>query len=124
MGDRTRGIMTRVPTLVDAAAELPPVNNLNDYTKLGADLVAFSGGKGLRGPQNGGLLPGRPDFSGMAAKFQSPYSGIGRDLKVAQETIIGMVAAVERYTKVDHEAEWNRWREAAFSEGKNLVKHV
>jgi uncharacterized pyridoxal phosphate-dependent enzyme len=101
---------TRVPILVDAAAELPPVTNLSDYSKLGVDLVAFSGGKGLRGPQNAGLLLGRKDLVEMAAKFQSPYSGIGRDLKVSKETMIGMVAAVERYMKVDHEAEWNSWK--------------
>jgi seryl-tRNA(Sec) selenium transferase len=101
---------TRIPILVDAAAELPPAVNLSYYTKLGADLVAFSGGKGLRGPQNAGLLLGRKDLVEMAAKFQSPYSGIGRDLKVSKETMIGMVAAVERYIKVDHEAEWNGWK--------------
>jgi L-seryl-tRNA(Ser) seleniumtransferase len=101
---------TRVPILVDAAAELPPAGNLADYTKLGVDLVAFSGGKGLRGPQNAGLLLGRKDLVGMAAGFQSPYSGIGRDLKVSKETMIGMVAAVERYVKVDHAAEWNYWK--------------
>jgi len=106
----------RIPLLVDAAAELPPATNLNYYTRLGADLVAFSGGKGLRGPQNAGLLLGRADLVDMAARFQSPSSGIGRDLKVAKETMIGMVAAVERYMKVDHDAEWNYW--------KSQVDHV
>jgi uncharacterized pyridoxal phosphate-dependent enzyme len=101
---------TQVPLLVDAAAELPPPENLSYYTKQGADLVAFSGGKGLRGPQNAGLLLGRKDLVDMAALYQSPYSGLGRDLKVAKETMIGMVAAVERYLKVDHEAEWNFWK--------------
>jgi uncharacterized pyridoxal phosphate-dependent enzyme len=101
---------TRVPLLVDAAAELPPPENLSYYTKQGADLVAFSGGKGLRGPQNAGLLLGRKDLVDMAALYQSPYSGLGRDLKVAKETMIGMVAAVERYLKVDHQAEWNFWK--------------
>src|SRR5688572_6011107 len=99
----------RIPILVDAAAELPPAENLSAYTKQGADLVAFSGGKGLRGPQNSGLLLGRKDLVTIAATFQSPYSGIGRDLKIAKETMIGMVAAVERYVKVDHAAEWKEW---------------
>jgi len=99
----------RIPLLVDAAAELPPPENLSTYTKQGADLVAFSGGKGLRGPQNAGLLLGRKDLIDIAATFQSPYSGIGRDLKIAKETMIGMVAAVERYVKVDHAAEWKAW---------------
>jgi len=105
------GKAARVPLLVDAAAELPPVENLSGYTKKGVDLVAFSGGKGLRGPQNAGLLLGRRDLVAAAAMYQSPYSGIGRDLKIAKETTIGMVAAVERYLKVDHAAEWNRWKE-------------
>ncbi len=100
----------RIPVLVDAAAELPPVENLRHYTGLGADMVAFSGGKGLRGPQNAGLLLGRKDLVDMAALYQSPYSGLGRDLKVAKETMIGMLAAVERYLKVDHTAEWNYWK--------------
>jgi L-seryl-tRNA(Ser) seleniumtransferase len=99
----------RVPILVDAAAELPPADNLSAYTRQGVDLVAFSGGKGLRGPQNAGLLLGRRDLITVAATFQSPYSGIGRDLKVAKETMIGMVAAVERYLKTDHAAEWKEW---------------
>jgi uncharacterized pyridoxal phosphate-dependent enzyme len=99
----------RIPILVDAAAELPPPENLSAYTKQGVDLAAFSGGKGLRGPQNAGLLLGRKDLIDIAAKFQSPYSGIGRDLKIAKETMIGMVAAVERYIKVDHAAEWKEW---------------
>ena len=99
----------RVPLLVDAAAELPPNENLSGYTKQGADLVAFSGGKGLRGPQNAGLLVGRKDLSGCRA-LSEPYSGIGRDLKIAKETMIGMLAAVERYVKLDHAAEWNSWK--------------
>lgn len=101
---------TRVPLMVDAAAELPPPENLSHYTRLGVDLVAFSGGKGLRGPQNAGLLLGRKDLIDIAATFQSPYNGIGRDLKIAKETMIGMVAAVERYMKVDHKAEWDLWK--------------
>jgi uncharacterized pyridoxal phosphate-dependent enzyme len=106
----------RLPLLVDAAAELPPAENLSYYTKIGADLVAFSGGKGLRGPQNAGLLVGRKDLVEFAALYQSPYSGLGRDLKIAKETMIGMVAAVERYVKLDHAVEWNSW--------KSQVDHV
>jgi uncharacterized pyridoxal phosphate-dependent enzyme len=101
---------TRVPLLVDAAAELPPIENLAGYTKQGVDLVAFSGGKGLRGPQNAGLLVGRKDLVEAAAMYQSPYSGIGRDLKISKETMIGMVAAVERYMKADHASELSYWK--------------
>jgi L-seryl-tRNA(Ser) seleniumtransferase len=102
---------TRIPLLIDAAAELPPNDNLWKYTQLGADLVAFSGGKGLRGPQNAGLLVGRKDLIEKAHQFQSPYSGIGRDRKVSKETLIGTLAAVERYVNLDHEAEWKRWKD-------------
>jgi L-seryl-tRNA(Ser) seleniumtransferase len=100
----------RIPLLIDAAAELPPFENLGGYTKMGADLVAFSGGKGLRGPQNAGLLLGSKELIDIAETFQSPYSGIGRDLKISKETYIGMLAAVERYVKVDHKAEWDSWK--------------
>jgi L-seryl-tRNA(Ser) seleniumtransferase len=100
----------RSPLLVDAAAELPPNENLSGYTKQSADLVAFSGGKGLRGPQNAGLLVDRKDLVEAAALYQSPYSGIGRDLKISKETMIGMLAGVERYTKLDHAAAWNKWK--------------
>jgi seryl-tRNA(Sec) selenium transferase len=101
----------RIPILVDAAAELPPLENLSGYTKMGVDMVAFSGGKGLRGPQNAGLLLGRKDLIECAETFQSPYSGIGRDLKISKETYIAMLAAVERYVKIDHKAEWETWRQ-------------
>jgi L-seryl-tRNA(Ser) seleniumtransferase len=101
----------RIPLLVDAAAELPPYENLSGYTRMGVDLVAFSGGKGLRGPQNAGLLVGSKDLIQIAETFQSPYSGIGRDLKISKETYIGMLAAVERYVKLDHQSEWNRWKQ-------------
>jgi L-seryl-tRNA(Ser) seleniumtransferase len=98
-----------VPVLVDAAAELPPYDSMSSYTKMGVDLVAFSGGKGLRGPQNAGLLLGKKDLVDKAIRFQSPFSGIGRDLKVSKEAIIGMLAAVERYVTVDHKKEWDYW---------------
>jgi L-seryl-tRNA(Ser) seleniumtransferase len=113
----------RVPVLVDAAAELPPSETLGYYAKKGADLVAFSGGKGLRGPQNAGLLMGRKDLVEAAMLMQSPYSGIGRHLKVAKETMIGMLAAVERYVKVDHAAEWNFWK-SQVDHVKSVVEQV
>lgn len=99
-----------IPVLVDAAAELPPHDSMSSYTKMGVDMVAFSGGKGLRGPQNAGLLLGRKDLTDKAMRFQSPFSGIGRDLKVSKEALIGMLAAVERYLKVDHAKEWAYWK--------------
>ncbi len=94
-----------VPTFNDAAADVPPVSNLSAYVKQGFDLVAFSGGKGLLGPQASGLLLGREDLIEAARPCMSPSGGIGRGMKVGKEEVMGLLAAVERYMKVDHEAE-------------------
>lgn len=94
-----------VPLFSDAAADVPPSGRLSEYVKEGFDLVAFSGGKGLCGPQCSGLLLGRKDLIEAARPAISPAGGIGRGMKVGKEEIIGMVAAVERYIKTDHDAE-------------------
>jgi L-seryl-tRNA(Ser) seleniumtransferase len=90
----------------DAAADVPPVDNLWKYTKMGFDLVAFSGGKGLRGPQSAGLLLGRKDLI-AAARLNAPPNGntVGRGLKVNKEEMLGMLAALDRYLAKDHAAE-------------------
>src|SRR5580765_1008825 len=95
-----------IPTLNDAAADVPPVDNLWKYTKMGFDLVAFSGGKGLRGPQSAGLLLGRKDLI-AAARLNAPPNGntVGRGLKVNKEEMLGILAALERYLANDHAAE-------------------
>jgi L-seryl-tRNA(Ser) seleniumtransferase len=85
-----------VPCHLDAAADLPPIENLWKYTGMGFDLVSFSGGKGIRGPQNAGLLLGRKDLIELAAQNDNPNSdAVGRGMKVAKEQIVGMVAAVD-----------------------------
>ena len=85
-----------VPCFNDAAADVPPIANLWNYTQMGFDLVTFSGGKGIRGPQCTGLLLGRKDLIAAALKNNSPYSNtIGRGMKVGKEEIIGLVAAVD-----------------------------
>ena len=87
-----------VPTLIDAAADVPPVENLWRYTKLGFDLVGFSGGKGLRGPQSAGLLLGRKDLIAAAKLNASPNGDtLCRSNKVNKEEIIGMLVALEVY---------------------------
>ena len=99
-----------VPTFNDAAADVPPVENLSKYIKQGFDLVTFSGGKGIRGPQSAGLLLGRRDLIEAARLNDSPNSdSIGRGMKVNKEEILGMMVAVEAYLKRDHAAEWRDW---------------
>ena len=94
-----------VPTMNDAASDATPKENLWKYTKQGFDLVIFSGGKALRGPQSSGLLLGRKDLIESSLPAMSPFGGIGRGMKVGKEELCGLLAAVERYLKVDHEAE-------------------
>ena len=99
-----------IPTLIDAAADVPPAENLFRFTKMGFDLVAFSGGKGLRGPQSAGLLLGRKDLIEAAVMNNSPNSNsLCRSNKVNKEEIVGMVAALELYLNRDHKAEWKEW---------------
>jgi D-glucosaminate-6-phosphate ammonia-lyase len=97
-----------VPTMVDAAAEGPNVPNI--YLDAGCDLVCYSGGKFLRGPQASGLLLGRKDLAKAAFLHISPHGGIGRPMKVGKEEIMGVLAALELWVNDrDHEAEWKEW---------------
>jgi L-seryl-tRNA(Ser) seleniumtransferase len=99
-----------VPTFNDAAADVPPVENLSKYIKQGFDLVTFSGGKGIRGPQSAGLLYGRKDLIEAARMNAWPSSDtIGRGMKVNKEEVLGMMVAVESYVNRDHAAEWREW---------------
>jgi len=99
-----------IPTFNDCAADVPPVENLWKYTKMGYDLVGFSGGKGLRGPQSAGLLLGRKDLI-QAARLHAPPRGntIGRGMKVNKEEILGMLVALELFLSKDHQKEWALW---------------
>ena len=99
-----------VPTLNDAAADVPPVENLWKYTKMGFDLVAFSGGKGIRGPQSAGLLLGRKELIEAARMNTSPNGDtIARGQKVNKEEILGMLVALELFVKRDHQADYKEW---------------
>ena len=101
-----------VPCLIDAAADIPPVENLNDLIGLGFDLAAFSGGKGIRGPQSSGLLLGRKDLIRAAFLNASPNPDrIGRVSKVGKEEIVGLWKALELYLNRDHQADWKRWEQ-------------
>jgi uncharacterized pyridoxal phosphate-dependent enzyme len=113
-----------VPCFNDAAADVPPISNLWNYTQMGFDLVTFSGGKGMRGPQCTGLLLGRKDLIDAARLNNSPNSNsIGRGLKVAKEEIIGMVAAVDWFLSQDDaamEAEFRKRAERIAGELKKV----
>jgi len=101
----------KVPMLLDDAAGIPPVENMKLYAQMGLDMYAFSGGKGLRGPQCSGLLLGRKDLIEAAMRNTSPWEGaVCRAMKVGKEEIIGLLTAVETWLKTDLSAlnrEWN-----------------
>jgi len=84
-----------VPCHLDAAADMPPISNLWKYTGMGFDMVSFSGGKDIRGPQNAGLLLGKKKYTDLAQRNLCPVDSVGRGMKVAKEQIVGMVAAVD-----------------------------
>jgi L-seryl-tRNA(Ser) seleniumtransferase len=98
-----------VPLVVDAAAELPPTSNFRRFLDEGADLVVFSGGKAIRGPQSTGLVVGRPDLVQGCALNHNPNSAIGRGNKVGKEEIVGLVKAVELFVERDEDSELAEW---------------
>ena len=93
-----------LPVLMDAAAQLPPVENLWNFTQMGADLVVFSGGKDLHGPQSSGLILGRKELVEICALHGPPNHSIGRPMKVGKEEMAGLLAAVKWYLGLDHAA--------------------
>lgn len=102
----------QIPAFIDAAADTPPVSRLWDYANMGYDLICFSGGKAIRGPQCAGLLIGKKDLVANALLNNCPHEDtLGRSQKVGKEEIVGMVKALESYLNDDHEAlnkEWQR----------------
>lgn len=98
-----------IPVVVDAAAQLPPVDNLWRFTEQGADLVVFSGGKDLEGPQSSGLLVGRRELVDACRVNAPPHQRLARAMKVGREEIVGLLAAVERYVGLDHDARIAAW---------------
>jgi L-seryl-tRNA(Ser) seleniumtransferase len=100
-----------IPCMNDAAADTPPVSHLWDYANMGYDLITFSGGKAIRGPQCAGLLIGRKDLVAYALLNNCPHEDtLGRSQKVGKEEIIGMVKALELYLKEDHDALAREWQ--------------
>lgn len=103
-----------IPTFNDAAADVPPVENFWKYTKMGFDLVAISGGKGIRGPQSSGMLLGRKDLI-EAARLHAPPNGntVGRGMKVNKEEMLGLLVAVELFLEKDHAKEGREFEKRA-----------
>src|SRR5712664_1632168 len=101
----------KIPCFNDAAADTPPVSHLWDYANMGYDLITFSGGKAIRGPQCAGLLIGRKDLVACALLNNSPHEDtLGRSQKVGKEEIIGMIKALEMYLNEDHDALEKEWQ--------------
>lgn len=98
-----------VPVIVDAAAQLPPVENLWRYGEQGADLVVFSGGKGLNGPQGSGIVAGRADLIAAARAHMSPNHGFGRAMKLGREQIVGLMVALELFVARDWKKQHETW---------------
>jgi uncharacterized pyridoxal phosphate-dependent enzyme len=109
-----------LPIIVDGASTLPPVAHLTRWTSLGADLVIYSGGKGIRGPQGSGLLLGKKDLIRAAAMNGAPNGAIGRPAKVSKEDIVGLVTALELFLEEDWTIEWNKH----LDEAREIIKSV
>jgi len=102
-----------VPVIVDAASTLPPVSHLTRWIAGGADLVIYSGGKGMRGPQDSGLLAGRADLIAAAKMNGNPNAAIGRAAKVSKEAMVGLAVALDRFMAHDHDADFAAHRTQA-----------
>lgn len=113
----------RIPTMIDIAADVPPVENLWKFNDMGFDLVVISGGKAMRGPQSTGILMGKKELVAAARLSAPPRSGIGRGQKVNKEEVLGMYVALEKYIHTDHEREWRIWEER-IAVIENTVKNI
>ncbi|WKN32665.1 aminotransferase class V-fold PLP-dependent enzyme [Porifericola rhodea] len=116
-----------LPAMNDCAADVPPVENLWKFTEMGYDLVCFSGGKGIRGPQSAGLLLGKKELID-AARLSAPPRGdtVGRGMKVNKEEVLGMLAALEAYLNGDREGDWKLWEQQVglIADAANTIKGV
>lgn len=117
------GKQYKIPCMNDAAADTPPVSHLWDYANMGYDLITFSGGKAIRGPQCAGMLIGRKDLVSYALLNNSPHEDtLGRSQKVGKEEIIGMVKALEIYLREDHDALAQEWQARLERISRELTK--
>jgi uncharacterized pyridoxal phosphate-dependent enzyme len=113
-----------IPTAIDMAADVPPVENLTRFNDMGFDFVVVSGGKAMRGPQSAGILMGKKDII-AAARLHMPPRGfnIGRGMKVNKEEILGMYVALEKFMNQDHQKVWKSWEDGV-AHIQNAVKKV
>ena len=109
-----------IPVIVDAAAELPPIENLNKLINMGADIVIFSGGKDICGPQSSGLILGKKDMVTACRLHGYPHHAIGRPMKLDKETIMGFLTALELYLNKNHDKRMERWEKQV----KRMVKKI
>jgi uncharacterized pyridoxal phosphate-dependent enzyme len=115
-----------IPVIVDAAAELPPIENLTKFMKEDADIVLFSGGKDLSGPQSSGLILGKKDIINNCRINGYPHHAIGRPMKLDKETIMGFVRAIELYLKGDDNKKIKKWEKQVQSilDGLSSIPHI
>lgn len=112
-----------IPTLIDIAADVPPIENFWKFNDMGFDLVCLSGGKAIRGPQSSGVLMGKKDLIAAARLSASPRgSTIGRGHKVNKEEILGLYVAIEKFIRTG-EDEWNFWMKQ-IAHIENAVKNI
>ncbi len=112
-----------LPTMIDIAADVPPVENLWKFNDMGFDIVVISGGKAMRGPQSSGILMGKKKYVAAALLSNNPRGGIGRGQKVNKEEMLGMYAALERFINLDHKKEWQIW-ESKIAFIANSIKSI
>lgn len=115
-----------IPTMIDIAADVPPVENLWKFNDMGFDLVAISGGKAMCGPQSAGILMGKKDLIAAARLNANPRNGIGRGQKVNKEEVVGMYVALEKFINRDHSKQWKIWEDkiAVVNNAVSSVKSV
>lgn len=101
-----------IPVVVDAAAEVPPKSNVLKHYNMGADLVVFSGGKEIRGPQSSGFIIGRKDLIDACDANCCPHHSVGRSMKIDKENIAGIVRAVELFWGKDYDRQMQEWNDA------------
>src|SRR5881296_3718381 len=113
----------QIPAFIDAAADTPPVSRLWDFANMGYDLIAFSGGKAIRGPQCAGLLIGKKDLVAYALLNNSPHEDtLGRSQKVGKEEIVGMIKALELFLSEDHDALAKEWQDRLQRISRQITK--